>query len=75
MATKQLGRDEVATIIENFVEGTGGKWDWDDFTTGTTFHDDYLKPFRSAVFIFLKSFHQRIRGITAVPKDWRYFEA
>ena len=22
---------EVANIIESFVEGTGGRWDWDDF--------------------------------------------
>jgi hypothetical protein len=22
---------EVATIIEQFINGTGGRWDWDDF--------------------------------------------
>jgi len=26
-------REEVAQYIENFVEGRGGEWDWDDFTS------------------------------------------
>ena len=26
-------RAEVADIIEQFVDGTGGRWDWDDFTS------------------------------------------
>ena len=25
--------DEIASCIGAFVEGTGGKWDWDDFTS------------------------------------------
>ena len=24
-------REKVAKAIENFVDGTGGRWDWDDF--------------------------------------------
>jgi hypothetical protein len=24
-------RQEVAEIIEKFLDGTGGRWDWDDF--------------------------------------------
>ena len=24
-------KEEVAKAIENFVDGTGGAWDWDDF--------------------------------------------
>jgi hypothetical protein len=24
-------KQEVADIVEDFVEGTGGPWDWDDF--------------------------------------------
>jgi len=26
-------RDEVADYIENFLNGNGGPWDWDDFTS------------------------------------------
>ena len=26
-------RAEVAIIIEQFLNGTGGPWDWDDFTS------------------------------------------
>jgi len=31
---KELDRLEVAKILENFVQGTGGPWEWDDFTQG-----------------------------------------
>ena len=26
-----MTRDEVANTIQQFLDGTGGKWDWDDF--------------------------------------------
>jgi hypothetical protein len=29
----KMTREEVAKTIENFVNGTGGKWDWDDFVS------------------------------------------
>ena len=32
MAVKR-NRAEVAGIIEQFLDGTGGRWDWDDFTS------------------------------------------
>ncbi len=36
---------EVADIIERFLNGTGGEWDWDDFTSfGIT--DAYLDSVR-----------------------------
>lgn len=31
---KELDRFEVAKILEDFLQGTGGPWDWDDFTQG-----------------------------------------
>ena len=33
---------EVAQTLENFLEGDGDKWDWDNYTLGTTFKDPYL---------------------------------
>ncbi len=27
----KLSREEVVTIIEDFINDKGGKWDWDDF--------------------------------------------
>jgi hypothetical protein len=30
---KQLTSTEVAAIIRRFLDGTGGKWEWDDFTS------------------------------------------
>jgi hypothetical protein len=27
----RLTPEEVADIIETFLDGTGGRWDWDDF--------------------------------------------
>lgn len=32
MAAKYT-KSEVAEIIEQFLDGTGGPWDWDDFTS------------------------------------------
>jgi hypothetical protein len=39
---------EVAKTLEDFVEGTGGKWDWDDYISAMTFPDDpYLQEVQS----------------------------
>jgi len=32
-------RLEAAKTIEDFIEGTGGIWDWDEFITATKFRD------------------------------------
>lgn len=29
----RLTHEEVAETIEKFLDGTGGSWDWDDFTS------------------------------------------
>jgi hypothetical protein len=29
--TVDMSREEAATTIENFLNGAGGPWDWDDF--------------------------------------------
>jgi hypothetical protein len=34
---------DVASILESFVEGTGGQWDWDAYITSMTFDDPYLR--------------------------------
>jgi hypothetical protein len=28
-----MTREEVATTIENFLNGVGGRWNWDDFVS------------------------------------------
>jgi len=43
----ELTHGEVATLIEAFIEGRCGAWDWDDFTTGMTFTDESLKEVQS----------------------------
>jgi len=30
---EKMSASEVATYLRNFVEGGGGDWDWDDFTS------------------------------------------
>jgi hypothetical protein len=45
MGSIQRTKVEVADIIERFLNGTGGEWDWDDFTSfGIT--DPYLDSVR-----------------------------
>jgi hypothetical protein len=34
---------EVADTLENFANGTGGPWDWDNYMSATVFHDAYLE--------------------------------
>jgi hypothetical protein len=41
----QRSRAEVADIIEQFLDGTGGKWDWDDFCS-FGIADPYLDSLR-----------------------------
>jgi hypothetical protein len=38
-------KPEVASIIEQFLNGTGGKWDWDDFCS-ISVADPYLDSVR-----------------------------
>jgi hypothetical protein len=47
MASKRrLTAAEVAEILEDFVEGTGHDFDWDDFTLGGPIADDRLEQIR-----------------------------
>lgn len=46
MTKKHLTRMEVAAILERFLDGTGGDWDWDDFTTATQLEDERLEAIR-----------------------------
>ena len=34
-STADLSAQEVETYLRDFLEGTGGDWDWDDFTSGS----------------------------------------
>src|SRR5262249_14533127 len=42
----KLSAGEVARILEGFLEGTGGRWDWDDFTLGMSLDDPELEEIR-----------------------------
>jgi len=45
MGPIQRTKSEVASIIEQFLDGTGGKWDWDDFCS-LSIADHYLDSVR-----------------------------
>ncbi len=35
---------DVAKMLEDFANGTGGRWDWDDYTSAMSYPDDpYLQ--------------------------------
>ncbi len=40
-----LSKADVARVIVNFLEGTGGPWDWDDFIS-IPLHDPSLEAVR-----------------------------
>ena len=46
MSKDRLSRQEVAQILEDFLEGRGSRWAWDDFTLGMSFEDKYLEEIR-----------------------------
>ncbi len=44
--SNKLTKNEVAQILEDFVEGNGSPCSWDGFTLGMTLEDDYLDSIR-----------------------------
>ena len=49
MKKHTLGKEEVARYLEDFINGTGTEWDWDDFTSGMSLDDEYLETIRRRV--------------------------
>lgn len=45
MWTVQYTPEEVARYLRDFIEGTGGEWDWDDFAS-VTIKDQALESIR-----------------------------
>ncbi|MCY3003029.1 MAG: hypothetical protein NTV21_14600 [Planctomycetota bacterium] len=45
MKRPDMSREEVAQCIQDFLEGTGGAYDWDDFTS-SEFRDPELESVR-----------------------------
>jgi hypothetical protein len=43
----RLTKREVSRILENFIDGKGDRWDWDDFVSGLSLEDDYLEKIRT----------------------------
>jgi hypothetical protein len=37
-----MNYNEIADVIERFLDGTAGPWDWEDYTLVTTFEDPFL---------------------------------
>jgi hypothetical protein len=46
MSIKTLRNADVAQILEDFLQGTGTRWAWDDFTQGTSLDDALLEQIR-----------------------------
>ena len=46
MKKDKLSNQEVAQILEDFLEGRGSRWAWDDYTLGMSFEDGHLEEIR-----------------------------
>jgi hypothetical protein len=46
MKKYKLSNHEVAQILEDFLDGSGSRWAWDDFTLGMSFEDKNLEEIR-----------------------------
>jgi hypothetical protein len=42
----KLTKQEIAQILEDFLEGKGSSWAWDDFISGMSFEDKHLEDIR-----------------------------
>jgi hypothetical protein len=47
MKKRELTHLGVAELLDGFVAGTPGRWDWDDFTLGVTFRDKRLQEIQA----------------------------
>jgi hypothetical protein len=56
VTAKKLGRLEVAQILEDFLEGTGGPWEWDDFISVGEVADERLKQIQRHVNLLSQQF-------------------
>lgn len=45
MSKARRTAEQVATYLRDFIEGTGGEWDWDDFES-VPIHDETLDDIR-----------------------------
>jgi len=59
---------EVAQELENFVEGKGGEWDWDNFTTGMRFSDPYLREIQHRMSGLSTEFPPLVKGHYCGPE-------
>ncbi len=46
MKKYKLSNQEVAQILEDFLESRGSRWAWDDYTLGMSFEDKHLEDIR-----------------------------
>jgi hypothetical protein len=60
----------VQTIIRQFLDGTGGKWDWDDFIS-ITIDDPELEKIRSVAATLPDRFPPTHRGHYASEEGLR----
>ena len=56
VTSQPLGKLEVAQILENFLQGTGGPWDWDDFISVGTVADERLRQIQRHVNLLSEEF-------------------
>jgi hypothetical protein len=47
MKKYKLSNQEAAQILEDFLDGKGSQWTWDDFTLGMSFEDKRLEDIRN----------------------------
>jgi hypothetical protein len=59
---------EVAQILEDFIEGRGGEWDWDDYVSGIKFDDLYLRSIQQRMALLTNEFPPTSKGHYCGPE-------
>jgi hypothetical protein len=68
MNKRDLTREQMAKIFEDFLKGTGGKWDWEAFTDGYPLSDSRLEVIRVRSMNLPTEFSLRHAGNTPTSK-------
>ncbi len=63
MNDRKLGSLQVATILENFLSGTGGRWDLDDFISVAEIADERLREIQQHVNLLSEEFPPTMPGV------------
>jgi len=60
--------NEMADVIERFLNGTAGPWEWDDVFQGGTYEDPFLRSIQKRCLELDREFPPVVKGWYSSPE-------